>query len=73
MSIYPKRISSEENLIIHLRFSNKSKKIQKLKYVLSILNPKYCNTISREVTSHPVGSSGFCNMHSKLDISYISI
>lgn len=39
MSIYPKRISSEENLIIHLRFSNKSKKIQKLKYVLSILNP----------------------------------
>ena len=28
MSIYPKRISSEENLIIHLRFSNKSKKIK---------------------------------------------
>lgn len=39
MSIYPKNISNGENLIIHLRFSNKGKKIQKVRYVLSVLNP----------------------------------
>ena len=40
MSIYPKNISNGENLIIHLRFSNKGKEIQKVKYVVSVLNPK---------------------------------
>ena len=39
MSIYPRNISNGENLIIHLRFSNKGRKIQKVRYVLSVLNP----------------------------------
>lgn len=39
MSIYPKNICNGENLIIHLRFSNKSKNIQKVTYNLSIKNP----------------------------------
>ena len=39
MSIYPKNISNGENLIIHLRFSNKGRKIQKVRYVLSVSNP----------------------------------
>lgn len=39
MSIYPKNISNGENLIIHLRFGNKSKKMQKVKYVLSVISP----------------------------------
>ena len=39
MSIYPKNISNGENVIIHLRFSNKSKIIQKIRYVLSVIDP----------------------------------
>lgn len=39
MSIYPKNISNGENLIIHLRFSNKGKKTQKVRYVLSVSDP----------------------------------
>lgn len=39
MSIYPKNISNGENLIIHLRFGNKSNKIQKVRYVLSVIDP----------------------------------
>ena len=39
MSIYPKNISNGENLIIHLRFGNKSNKIQKVRYVLSVIAP----------------------------------
>ena len=39
MSIYPKNISNGENLIIHLRFSSKGKKIQKVRYILSVSNP----------------------------------
>ena len=39
MSIFPKKISNGENLIIHLRFSNKAQKIHNIKYVLSVLDP----------------------------------
>ncbi len=39
MSIYPKRISNGENLIVHLRFSNSGQEIYNVKYVLSVLNP----------------------------------
>jgi len=38
MSIYPKNISNGENVIIHLRFSNKSKIIQKIRYVLAVID-----------------------------------
>ena len=39
MSIYPKNINKRENLIIHLRFSNKGSKPQKVTYKLSINSP----------------------------------
>lgn len=38
MSIYPKNVSNGENVIIHLRFSNKIFQPQAIKYILSVLN-----------------------------------
>ena len=39
MSIYPKNICKEENVIIHLRFSNKGPKPQMIKYKLDVRDP----------------------------------
>ncbi len=48
MSIYPKNISKGENLIIHLRFSNKGKKNEIIKYRLYIQNPTGKKILKKE-------------------------
>ncbi len=40
MSIFPKRIVSGENVIIHLRFINSKKNNRLIKYFLNVYNPK---------------------------------
>ncbi len=48
MSIYPKNISKGENLIIHLRFSNKGKKNEIVKYKLYVQDPEGTNILKKE-------------------------
>lgn len=39
MSIFPKKITSGENCIIHLRFANSGKNNEIIKYILKVINP----------------------------------
>ncbi len=40
MSIFPKHVTHGENVVIHLRFENSSKKTETIKYQLSVKNPE---------------------------------